>query len=47
MTSTHRFEASFRDLAVAVGLNYRKMKKGRLVASLPMQLAGKMPKLYY
>ena len=47
MTGTSRFEATFSDLAFAVGLNYHKMKKDRLVASLPMLLAGEMPELYY
>ena len=47
MTSTCRFEATFRDLVVAMGLNYHKMKKGRLVASFPMLLASEIPELHY
>ena len=47
MMSTCRFVATFRDLAATVGLDYRRIKKGKLVASLPMLLAGEMPKLYY
>ena len=47
MTGTHRFEATFNDLAVGVGLNYHKMKKGKLVAGLPMLLADEIPELHY
>jgi len=47
MTGTRRFEATFRDLAAAMGLNYHKMKKGRLVASFPMLLASEIPELHY
>ena len=47
MTGTHRFEATFNDLAVGVGLNYHKMKKGKLVADHPMLLTGEIPELHY
>jgi len=47
MTGAHRFEATFKDLVIAVGLDYHKMKKGKLVASLPMLLAGEMLELHY
>jgi hypothetical protein len=47
MTGTCRFKATFRDLAAVVGLDYRRMKRGKLVASLPMLLAGEMLELYY
>ena len=47
MMSTCRFVATFRDLAATVGLDYRRIKKGKLVASLPMFLASEMPELYY
>ena len=47
MMGTCRFEATFRDLAAAVGLYYDGMKRGKLVASLPMLLVGEMPKLFH
>ena len=47
MTGTHRFEATFKDLAVVVGLSYHKMKWGKLVADLPMLLANELPELHY
>jgi hypothetical protein len=47
MTGTRRFEPTFQDLAVAVGLNYRKTKKGMLVADLPMLLADEILELHY
>jgi len=47
MMDTQRFEATFKDLVIAVGLDYHKMKKGKLVASLPMLLAGEMLELHY
>jgi hypothetical protein len=47
MAGTHRFEATFRDLAAAMRLDYRRMQRGKLVASLPMLLAGELPKLFY
>jgi hypothetical protein len=47
MMGTCRFKATFRDLAATVGLDYHRMKRVKLVASLPMLLAGEMPELYY
>jgi len=47
MIGTHRFEATFKDLAVVVGLSYHKMKWGKLVADLPMLLANELPELHY
>lgn len=47
MIGTHRFEATFKDLAAVVGLSYRKMKRGKLVADLPMLLANELPELHY
>jgi hypothetical protein len=44
---TCRFKATFRDLAATVGLDYHRMKRVKLVASLPMLLAGEMLELYY
>ena len=47
MMGTRRFEATFRDLATMVGLDYHKMKKCKLVTSLPMLLVGEMPELHH
>ena len=47
MMGTHRFEATCRDLAAMVGLDYHKMKKCKLVTSLPMLLVGEMPELHH
>lgn len=47
MTDTHRFKAAYKDLVVEVRLDYHKMKRGKLVASLPMLLAGESPELFY
>jgi hypothetical protein len=43
MTNTRRFEATFWDLAAAMGLKYRQVKTGKLVADLPMLLPVKYP----
>ena len=47
MTGTHKFEATYKDLATAMKVDYRKMKKGKSISDLPMLLAGEQPKLYY
>lgn len=49
MTGTRRVKATYRDLATAVRLDHRKMKRGKLIVELPMLLAGDvdMPELYY
>lgn len=46
MTGTHRFKATFNDLTTAMGLNYHKMKWGKLVADLLMLLAGEILDLH-
>lgn len=47
MTGPRRFEATFRDLAAAVRLDYCRMQRGKLVSSLPMLLVGELPELFY
>jgi hypothetical protein len=47
MNGTRRFEATYRDLATTVKLDYRKMKKGKSVADQLMLLASELPELYY
>lgn len=47
MTATCMLEATFRDLAAVVGLDYRRMKKGKSVASIFRLLVDGIPELYY
>ena len=47
MMGTRRVEATYKDLAAAVRLDYHKMKRGKLIVDLPMLLVGEMPELYY
>ena len=47
MMGTRRVEATYKDLAAAVRLDYHKMKRGKLIVELPMLLVGEMPELYY
>ena len=36
MAGTHRFKATFRDLAATMKLSYHAMKRGKLVTDLPV-----------
>jgi hypothetical protein len=47
MTGTSTFEASFRDLAIAVGLDYCWMKRGKSIADISRLLRDAIPELLY
>ena len=47
MTGIKKFKAIFKDLAAAVGLNYREMKRGRLVVDLPRVQPGDVQGFHY
>jgi hypothetical protein len=47
MTSIHKFKATFKDLAAAMGLSYHDMKRGKLVVDLPRLQASDVSGFYY
>lgn len=49
MTGHRRFEASYRNLATVVGVDYNRMMRGRLLVVLPLVLADDLniPELFY
>lgn len=47
MTGISKFKATFKDLAAAVGLNYREMKWGKLVVDLLKLQAGDVRGFHY
>ena len=43
MMGTCRVEVAYKDLTATVRLDYRKMKRVKLMVELPMLLVGEMP----
>lgn len=40
MTCPHKFEAKYRNLPTAVGLDYYRMMRGKMLVELPLVLAN-------